>query len=558
MLKRLWAPHIDSTVYQEVQGKVDNVFFAGYSQREDDDPEKVDPDIYLDAQSWSTLSLGSTTSVLATDSTDTTLSIALQFLTKNDQGYSGWLDYDDDPITNIPFVKVTNKTIFSGTNFSVSSIDGFKEKIRDRYYQTSDNPIGDFVWSEGSEGVVAAYYLCGDTTNAEYYHDETESYMLSNGSVPYSTMGVLDSAAYKKPAWSFTDSPSIAGTAWFLFNEPDANGKTLNPFAPVTFVAPAEPVFEDDFESYTSGDQPTDDNSANDPDEISDWTDYSPQTTNFWAIYSDGSNKWMRNTNTWAEQKLQITTEDTVSLVDFTFAVDIKFPSTNCHQAGMYFRIQNNSNYYVCYLEEGQSGTSTWAVVFGKIYNSSFTKLAGAGIGETIATNKTYRLKEDADGSTIKCYVDKGSGFQLIINQTDNTFSSAGYLGFRGYNPNGALWDNVEIWDQSSLSKKVADESNEAVQLPFEFALHQNYPNPFNPTTLIRFEIPENSHVRLDVFNILGQKIRTLIQTNKTAGHHHIIWDATDNLGNLVANGIYFYRLDCGHFIDNKKMILLR
>jgi len=89
--------------------------------------------------------------------------------------------------------------------------------------------------------------------------------------------------------------------------------------------------------------------------------------------------------------------------------------------------------------------------------------------------------------------------------------------------------------------------------LPKEYKLKQNVPNPFNPVTDIRFSLPEACNVRLEIFNIIGQRIETMINDRLEAGHHSCSWDASN-----YASGIYFTRLRAGKFIDTKKMILLK
>ena len=95
-------------------------------------------------------------------------------------------------------------------------------------------------------------------------------------------------------------------------------------------------------------------------------------------------------------------------------------------------------------------------------------------------------------------------------------------------------------------------------QIPNQFYLAQNYPNPFNPTTTIRFGLPHNSQVTVTICNMLGQKIRCLVDGEKIAGNYVFEWDGTDYSGNDVAGGIYFYLLKAGRFIECKKMVLIR
>lgn len=93
---------------------------------------------------------------------------------------------------------------------------------------------------------------------------------------------------------------------------------------------------------------------------------------------------------------------------------------------------------------------------------------------------------------------------------------------------------------------------------PDKFALQQNYPNPFNPSTKIAFSIPERQKLELTVFNILGQKIRTLASGTRNAGQHSVIWDGTDDFGEVVSSGIYFYQLKTRDFLKTKKMMYLQ
>jgi flagellar hook assembly protein FlgD len=96
------------------------------------------------------------------------------------------------------------------------------------------------------------------------------------------------------------------------------------------------------------------------------------------------------------------------------------------------------------------------------------------------------------------------------------------------------------------------------LSIPDKFGLSQNCPNPFNPITSIDFSIPVPSNVRLDIFNITGSKVATLIEGRLEAGQHRVSWDSKGSDGRPLASGIYFYRLKAGEFTDTKKMMLLK
>ena len=99
---------------------------------------------------------------------------------------------------------------------------------------------------------------------------------------------------------------------------------------------------------------------------------------------------------------------------------------------------------------------------------------------------------------------------------------------------------------------------NTGISVPERFVLRQNYPNPFNPVTTIRFALPRTEQVTLVVYDIHGREIRTLLDARKPAGRYQIRWDGTNQSGVPVASGVYFYRLQAGRFVAERKMILMR
>jgi len=94
--------------------------------------------------------------------------------------------------------------------------------------------------------------------------------------------------------------------------------------------------------------------------------------------------------------------------------------------------------------------------------------------------------------------------------------------------------------------------------MPTRYELYQNLPNPFNPKTLIKYDLPEAADVRLEVFNILGQKVATPVNQYETAGPKSVLWDGTDENGAGVASGIYFYKLSTKEFSAAKRMLFLK
>jgi hypothetical protein len=101
-------------------------------------------------------------------------------------------------------------------------------------------------------------------------------------------------------------------------------------------------------------------------------------------------------------------------------------------------------------------------------------------------------------------------------------------------------------------------EESDDRNLPNEFMFVQNYPNPFNPSTTIEYSVPSRSEVTIEIFNTVGQKVRTLLRETKSAGKYSAVWDGRDNNGNSLSTGVYFYRIQAGDYEKTKKMILVK
>ncbi len=116
--------------------------------------------------------------------------------------------------------------------------------------------------------------------------------------------------------------------------------------------------------------------------------------------------------------------------------------------------------------------------------------------------------------------------------------------------------DYAELTVQIGVGVEVAiDESG---LTPFEFALHQNYPNPFNPETNIQFDVAENSDVNVSIFNIMGQKVATLVNGNMDAGIYHIKWNGLSDKGIALPSGMYFYKMKSSKYQSVKKLVLVK
>jgi len=96
------------------------------------------------------------------------------------------------------------------------------------------------------------------------------------------------------------------------------------------------------------------------------------------------------------------------------------------------------------------------------------------------------------------------------------------------------------------------------VTIPTEFKLYQNYPNPFNPLTKIKLDLPKPSHVELIIYNLLGQKVKTLLDSELQSGSHLIQWDGNNDFNQSVSSGLYLCRMKAGNYRELKKVVLIR
>lgn len=207
------------------------------------------------------------------------------------------------------------------------------------------------------------------------------------------------------------------------------------------------------------------------------------------------------------------------------------------------------------YQAEGQPG-----VWYGKHYDNVPDLELTADADGVVALG---RCPFDNDGTIEHTY---GLSNAVIILRVESN-------GWVGYAFMEATSFNMEYWAgntfiadyevEVNLLPPVGITQGEDGTAPREYALHQNYPNPFNPETAISYQLSPKgqaavSQVKLAIYNLLGQKVRTLVNTRQPAGRYEVNWDGRDENGAEVSGGIYFYRLSAGDFQQARKMVLLR
>ncbi len=142
--------------------------------------------------------------------------------------------------------------------------------------------------------------------------------------------------------------------------------------------------------------------------------------------------------------------------------------------------------------------------------------------------------------------------FDLTAYENDTVqirfrFASDGYVSEEGW-----YVDDIEI--TSTGPETGVDDTI----IPALFSLKQNAPNPFNPTTVIHYQLPQAADVKVEVYNVAGKLVRTLVDGEQDAGFRSVVWDGTSDDGRAVASGVYMYRLQAGSEIDQKQMVLLK
>ncbi|MCD4691028.1 immune inhibitor A, partial [bacterium] len=126
-------------------------------------------------------------------------------------------------------------------------------------------------------------------------------------------------------------------------------------------------------------------------------------------------------------------------------------------------------------------------------------------------------------------------------------FVSDGYVTEEGW-----YLDDIEI-TSAGTGTGIDD-----IIVPVLFALKQNAPNPFNPTTIIHYQLPQSADVKVEIYNVAGKLVRTLVDEAQDAGFRSVVWDGTSDTGRAVASGVYMYRLQAGDEVAQKRMVLLK
>ena len=183
----------------------------------------------------------------------------------------------------------------------------------------------------------------------------------------------------------------------------------------------------------------------------------------------------------------------------------------------------------------------------------------------------------NANCTSCHMYGNASGGLTLTSYSGVMTNSNSGASVVPGDHANSLLWQKVNSGqmppqnnpdlnsDEVDLIAQWIDEGALEVQLsiidetlPITYNLHNAYPNPFNPVTTLLYDLPEDALVTINIYDLMGRSIKSLVKSNQSAGYRSIQWNATNNLGEPVSAGMYLYTIQAGEFRQTKKMVLLK
>ena len=191
--------------------------------------------------------------------------------------------------------------------------------------------------------------------------------------------------------------------------------------------------------------------------------------------------------------------------------------------------------------------------------------------GHTVDVDLIQNVPGNAPAGDYRFYCLVGIDYDTIVDSSGFTFTKLGTVQAAGtgdwisyYSDVGVEMRENDLWTVDGIYREdgtsiygIIGYSDE-ISLPESFVLYQNYPNPFNPTTTIRYELPEQSHVTIVIYDMLGREVKELVSGELVSGYHKAVWDGTDSFGKLVGVGVYLYQIKASDFTQTRKMLLLK
>ena len=231
---------------------------------------------------------------------------------------------------------------------------------------------------------------------------------------------------------------------------------------------------------------------------------------------------------------------------------DAGYQNINDGSVGLYLNLRDMVKLGQLYLQDGLSGSeqiisSDWVQRATNVQTGTEWGYYGY-LWWLLDDLGTSYSAQGFGGQVIAVYPE----YDLVIGaQSDIDWASG------DYNSHSDLL-NYRIHDIASMFENLELDNDNDVQSPSSFKLYSNYPNPFNPVTSLSYDLPEDSFVSITIYDMLGNVVNNLINTNQSSGYKSVKWNATNNQGQPVSSGVYLYSIEAGDFRKTKKMILLK
>jgi len=212
--------------------------------------------------------------------------------------------------------------------------------------------------------------------------------------------------------------------------------------------------------------------------------------------------------------------------------------------------------------------TIVWSNIFEGFSIDNLSPSAPEGLSALEVDNYLIVQWETNQEQDVKCYIlDKSADSLFLTDQYPSFFTEDTFFIDSAYESQSIVYYRLTAIDNSGNKSMYSDtikypdpslfiKDNKLI--PLQFSLLQNYPNPFNPLTAILYTLPNDIVVKITIYDVLGRKVKILVNAIQTAGYKTIKWNATNDRNESVSAGIYFYMIEAGDFNKTRKMILLR
>jgi hypothetical protein len=182
-----------------------------------------------------------------------------------------------------------------------------------------------------------------------------------------------------------------------------------------------------------------------------------------------------------------------------------------------------------------------WESVIGPNFSTDIKPIAQSSTWKFIVESSTYPIEAEITWDSSK--VPSG----IIMTDFGNKLVSI------DMNKSGIYKFSLNEIDSMQITYTITGNSQQSIYLPLTYAMYQNFPNPFNPSTMISYDIPKQSYVKLVIYDVLGRRVKTLVDEVKSPGSYKILFDASG-----LSSGVYIYRITSGNFVQTKKLVLLK